>query len=101
MLQLNPIQPNLGCLHPSTTLYSLFLSDIPIQASAGPPGPLSSECRVRKFFLPELSSFLRSSSYKSAIFLVNIPDIIYQEEKVECFMFIIPPLWFTYKQAEC
>ena len=32
--------------------------------------------------MPDFSTFLRNSSYKRAIFLVNIPDLIYLEEKV-------------------
>eukprot|EP00090_Calanus_glacialis_P001330 TRINITY_DN10935_c0_g1_i2.p1 TRINITY_DN10935_c0_g1~~TRINITY_DN10935_c0_g1_i2.p1 ORF type:complete len:452 (-),score=118.69 TRINITY_DN10935_c0_g1_i2:78-1433(-) len=44
-------------------------------------GPFNAECQARKSFLPDLSSFLRNSSYKRAIFLVNIPDLIYLEEK--------------------
>lgn len=44
-------------------------------------GPLPSECKARSSFLPELSRFLQNSSYKRARFLVNLPDLIYQEEK--------------------
>ena len=32
--------------------------------------------------MPEFTTFLRNSSYKRASFLVNIPDLIYLEEKV-------------------
>jgi hypothetical protein len=53
-----------------------------LQNPSASHGLFNAECQARKSFLPDLSSFLRNSSYKRAIFLVNIPDLIYLEEKV-------------------
>jgi len=44
--------------------------------------PVTSEIQVRKTFLQDLSIFLSNSSYKRAKFLVNIPELIYTEEKL-------------------
>ena len=56
---------------------------------AGPrslQSPVSAEVRVRTTFLPDLLSFLADSDYKRARFLVNIPDLIYHEEKVKQYL---------------
>ena len=50
-------------------------------------GPFNAECQARKSFLPDFSNFLCNSRYKRAIFLVNIPDLIYLEEKVNKIIF--------------
>jgi len=44
-------------------------------------GPLLRECQIRRKFMPILSKYLQNSGYKRANLLVNIPDLIYLEDK--------------------
>ena len=43
---------------------------------------VGSEIKVRTTFITDLQTFLSSSSYKRAKFLLNIPELVYHEERV-------------------
>ena len=53
-----------------------------IHGPSSPHSPLSSEIKTRRTFLPDLITFLSSCQYKRAKYLVNIPELIYHEEKM-------------------
>jgi len=45
------------------------------------PSPISAEIKIRTTFVPDLQQYLSNSSYKRAKYLVNIPELIYHEQK--------------------